>query len=270
MAHNHGGGAPPPSLDSYAPYFAVAGNPNSGKTTLFNHLTGLRQKVANYPGVTVEKVEGEIAEGSLTVRLIDLPGTYSLNSRSEEERIASEVITGIRGDTPRISGVVCVLDSTNLQRGLYLVLQVLETRVPIILVLNMMDELAARGGSIEVVKLSRLLGVPVHATSAVKGEGLEKLKRDLLGRAQTFRPRKLPLARPFSPDDLRKATLRQMFARRIAHSVIRGPRRTPYDHRFRGPVHVAPGGWAPSFHGRRGACVPINIHMGPSPHGRPG
>jgi ferrous iron transport protein B len=196
--------------------FAVAGNPNSGKTTLFNRLTGLRQKVANYPGVTVERVTGEMIEDGVSIGLVDLPGIYSLSRRSEEERIASDVITGRLPDTPPVGGVLCVLDATNLQRGLYLVLQVMETRIPVVVVLNMMDELAARGGRIDLGKLGRILGVPVQAASAVQGAGIAGIRRTLLKTARRT-PRRL--RRETGGEDLKAAVRRQEAARRIAHSV---------------------------------------------------
>ncbi|MBN8218364.1 MAG: 50S ribosome-binding GTPase, partial [Spirochaetes bacterium] len=153
--------------------FALAGNPNSGKTTLFNQLTGLRQKVGNYPGVTVERKMGTVRVDGIDLGLIDLPGTYSLSPKSEEERVAANVIAGTQDDGPELQGVVCVVDATNLERSLYLVLQVMEARVPVVLALNMMDELAARGGQIDLAKLSRILGLPVYPISARSGEGVE-------------------------------------------------------------------------------------------------
>lgn len=155
--------------------FAVAGNPNSGKTTLFNRLTGLRQKVANYPGVTVEKKVGLCQAENRILELVDLPGTYSLSPRSEEERIAAEVVSGLHPDLPPIQGVLCVVDATNLERSLYLALQVLDSGVPAVVVLNMMDELAQRGGRLDVAGLSKLLAVPVFPVSALKGEGIGTL-----------------------------------------------------------------------------------------------
>ena len=109
---------------------AVGGNPNSGKTTLFNRLTGLRQKVANYAGATVEKKLGEFKTSRTDVQLIDLPGTYGLTPTSEEERIAAEVILGMNKEVPRPDGVICVVDSTCLEKSLYLVLQVIDTGHP--------------------------------------------------------------------------------------------------------------------------------------------
>lgn len=202
------------------PRVAVAGNPNSGKTTLFNRLTGLRQKVANYPGITVERVTGEAVVGGRIVTLVDLPGIYSLSRRSEEERIASDVLTGVLGDSDRVSGVLCVVDATNLQRGLYLTLQILETGLPVVVVLNMMDELAARGGRIDLTRLSRSLGVPVLAASASQGAGVEGVRRALSDLVAGRRPGR---ARRPRSEGLASAVRRQEAARRIAHAVVKSP-----------------------------------------------
>src|SRR4051812_25553088 len=118
---------------------ALAGNPNSGKTTIFNALTGLRQKVANYPGVTVEKKTGRLnLPDGRNVTVVDLPGTYSLISRSPDEQVAMEVLRGLRPDTPAPDAVICVVDASNLQRNLYLVSQLIELGRPMVIALNMM------------------------------------------------------------------------------------------------------------------------------------
>src|SRR3954462_2196951 len=125
---------------------ALAGNPNSGKTTIFNALTGLRQKVANYPGVTVEKKTGrcKLPDGR-RANIIDLPGTYSLISRSPDEQVAMEVLRGLRPDTPAPDVVIVVVDASNLQRNLYLVSQLVELGRPLVVALNMTDVAARRG-----------------------------------------------------------------------------------------------------------------------------
>ena len=159
------------------PLIAIVGNPNSGKTTLFNLLTGLKQKVANYPGVTVEKKIGECySQHGKKLRLIDLPGAYSLNARSPDEAVLRDVLLGRRPDTPRPDRVVCVVDSANLERNLYMVSQVLELGLPTILVLNMIDVAVQREWRIDAAKLSELLGVVVVQTQAVTGQGLIELK----------------------------------------------------------------------------------------------
>src|SRR6059058_4414120 len=141
---------------------ALAGNPNSGKTTIFNALTGLRQKVANYPGVTVEKKTGRChLPDRRTATMIDLPGTYSLISRSPDEQVAMEVLRGLRADTPAPDAVIVVVDASNLQRNLYLVSQLIELGRPMIVALNMMDVAERRGLAVSAEKLETELGVPV-------------------------------------------------------------------------------------------------------------
>jgi len=165
------------SVASEIPLIAIVGNPNSGKTTLFNLLTGLKQKVANYPGVTVEKKIGECySQHGKKLRLIDLPGAYSLNARSPDEAVLRDVLLGRRPETPRPDRVVCVVDSANIERNLYLVSQVLELGLPTILVLNMADVAEQREWRIDAAKLSELLGIPVVKTQAVTGQGLIELK----------------------------------------------------------------------------------------------
>src|SRR3954454_7970398 len=150
---------------------ALAGNPNSGKTTIFNALTGLRQKVANYPGVTVEKktgrckLDGRAGDGGAGkeewIDLIDLPGTYSLISRSPDETVAMEVLRGLRPDVSKVDAVVVVVDASNLQRNLYLVSQLIELGKPMVVALNMMDIAERRGIKVSPEMLSQKLGVPV-------------------------------------------------------------------------------------------------------------
>src|SRR5579862_545500 len=141
---------------------AVIGPPNSGKTTLFNRITGLRQKVANFPGVTVEQHTGlaPLPDGR-EAWIIDLPGVYSLTPRSEDEQIAHDVLTGQRGDTPKPEAILLVLDSTNLGRHLMLAAPILALGVPTMVVLNMADDLRKRGGALNLAELSRDLGAPV-------------------------------------------------------------------------------------------------------------
>ena len=159
------------------PLFALIGNPNCGKTTVFNALTGLRQKVANYPGVTVEKKIGEcISQHGKRMQLIDLPGAYSLNARSPDEAVLRDVLLGRREDTPRPDRVICVVDAANLERNLYLVTQVLELGLPAILVLNMMDVAEEKHWRIDVTKLSEILGIPVIPMQANSGKGIIELK----------------------------------------------------------------------------------------------
>src|SRR5688500_8048378 len=156
---------------------ALAGNPNSGKTTIFNALTGLRQKTANYPGVTVEKKTGrcKLNDGSW-VDVIDLPGTYSLVSRSPDERVAMEVLRGLRKDTPPPDVVVVVVDASNLQRNLYLVSQLIELGRPLVVALNMVDIAHRRDIHVSAEKLQEKLGVPIVEVIGHKGRGIPELK----------------------------------------------------------------------------------------------
>jgi ferrous iron transport protein B len=161
---------------------AVIGPPNSGKTTLFNRITGLRQKVANFPGVTVEQHTGlAVLPDGRETWMIDLPGVYSLNPRSEDEQIAYDVLTGNRGDTPKPQAVLLVLDSTNLARHLMLAAPILSLDLPTLVVLNMADDLHKRGGALDLDALSAQLGAPVALISARQGEGLDRIYEFLAG-----------------------------------------------------------------------------------------
>lgn len=150
---------------------ALAGNPNVGKSTVFNALTGMRQHVGNWPGKTVERKEGQLTLGEQTITIVDLPGTYSLNARSLEEQIARDFIIH---EHP--NAVVNVLDVTNLERNLYLTAQLIEMEVPLVLVLNMLDMAAGRGLKLNPHALSSELGAPVVTMTASKGEGFPELK----------------------------------------------------------------------------------------------
>ena len=164
---------------------ALAGNPNAGKTSLFNALTGMRQKVANYPGVTVERKEGvwPLSSDGAHARLVDLPGLYSLDAASIDERIARDVITGRVSEVPRPDVVVAVVDATNLERNLYLTTQLLEMGRPLVVALTMVD--LAEGDRIEIDagKLSASLGVAVVPVVATRGRGLEELASAVISAA---------------------------------------------------------------------------------------
>jgi ferrous iron transport protein B len=151
---------------------ALAGNPNVGKSTVFNALTGSRQHVGNWPGKTVEKKAGIFKHGNQEVTIVDLPGTYSLSAFSLEEQIARDYLIE---EHPR--AVVNVVDATNIERNLYLTAQLLETGIPVILVLNMQDQADARGLKINTGRLSAMLGgIPVIDMVASRGQGLAELK----------------------------------------------------------------------------------------------
>lgn len=164
-----------PDTAVQTPLIALAGNPNAGKTTLFNALTGLGQKVANYPGVTVERKEGSWTVGGQYARLIDLPGLYSLDATSIDEHIASDVLRGEVSGLPRPDAVVAVVDATNLERNLYLVTQLFEYGIPVVVALTMIDVFEKQQHEINIDKLSESLGVPVVAVNASAGRGLEEL-----------------------------------------------------------------------------------------------
>ena len=177
---------PPPSrktkpLPSHV--LALVGPPNSGKSTLFNRLTGLRQKVANFPGVTVEHRIGKAkVDHGRDVVLIDLPGVYSLNPRSEDELVTHDILTGRRpGIEPE--AVLLILDCTNLGRHLLLAAPVLNLHLPTLVILNMADDLRARGGQVDIAALSAQLGAPVALISATTGEGIDKVFQFIAGTA---------------------------------------------------------------------------------------
>lgn len=155
---------------------ALVGNPNSGKTTLFNALTGLRQKVGNYPGVTVEKKEGRTPlPSNETARLLDLPGLYSLTPHSPDEIIAREVLMGMRTDTPRPDVILNVVDASNLERNLYLTSQLLDIGLPMVIALTMADSAEKEGVTIDAARLEQAIGVPVRVVVASRKQGIAEL-----------------------------------------------------------------------------------------------
>jgi ferrous iron transport protein B len=171
-----------------SPIVALVGNPNTGKTTLFNALAGMRQRVGNYPGVTVEKKTGRMRHGETTFDIIDLPGTYSLAPRSPDEMVAVDVILGRQDGQARPDVVVTIVDASNLERNLYLTSQVLELGVAVVVALNMTDVAKAQGLSLDAARLTRQLGVPVVAMQAHKGEGLNQLKEAIATAIQSPPP----------------------------------------------------------------------------------
>jgi ferrous iron transport protein B len=175
-----------------APLVALVGNPNTGKTTLFNALAGMRQRVGNYPGVTVETKKGRLRHAGQPLDLVDLPGTYSLAARSPDEMLAVNLLLGQQDGEPRPDAVVAIVDAANLERNLYLTTQVLELGIPVVVALNMMDLARGQGLEIDVARLASQLGVPVVPIQANKGLGLEELKRVVAGAVAGPPPAKAP------------------------------------------------------------------------------
>ncbi len=202
----------------------LLGSPNSGKTTLFNALTGLRAKVGNYAGVTVERREGEIVIEGRRAVVVDLPGTYSLNPTSPDEQIVNRVLDGELADAPE--ALIIVADACSLERSLLFVAQVLQRDIPICLVLTMTDELHARGGVLDLPRLERSLGVPVRGVVGHKGLGIGDLRR-LLARPEMWdRPHlRPPLAEseraPWVESVLASVLTRRPGAHRITDAIDR-------------------------------------------------
>lgn len=174
---------------------ALAGNPNCGKTSIFNGLTGSRHHVGNWPGVTVERRSGHSLAENLDLEIVDLPGTYSLAAQSEDERIASQFL----GD-PSVDAIINVLDASNLERNLYLTTQLLELRRPMLFVLNMTDDAERRGIHIDMAMLSELLGGPVVPTVGNREEGLEELKQALARLLRGEEPKARPISVAYGDD----------------------------------------------------------------------
>lgn len=171
--------------------FALAGNQNCGKTTLFNALTGSNQHVGNFPGVTVDQKSGEM-KGHRGCTVVDLPGIYSIRPYTQEEIVTRDFIIDGKPD-----GIINIVDATNIERNLYLTLQLLELRIPTVIALNMMDEVRAGGGSVDIKKISTLLGVPVIPISAAKGEGVSELADRIV---EVAKSRRLPAVYDFCGD----------------------------------------------------------------------
>jgi ferrous iron transport protein B len=172
---------------------AFIGNPNTGKSTLFNALAGMHARVGNYPGVTVEKKIGRFRHGDTTLRLVDLPGTYSLAPRSPDEMVSVEVLLGRQSDIGKLDAVACVADASNLERNLFLVSQVLDIGLPTVLILNMSDVARQRGSSIDVALLSKRLGIPVVTTEAHRRVGIEQVRQAIFAAAESGQPASVPV-----------------------------------------------------------------------------
>ena len=149
--------------------FALAGNQNCGKTTLFNQLTGSNQHVGNFPGVTVDRKSGAI-KGHPETEVTDLPGIYSMSPYSSEEIVTRQFIIG-----EKPTGIINIVDATNIERNLYLTMQLMELDIPMVLALNMMDEMRGNGGTVRINKMEAMLGIPVIPISAAKNEGVDEL-----------------------------------------------------------------------------------------------
>ncbi|MEL7659135.1 MAG: FeoB small GTPase domain-containing protein, partial [Bacillota bacterium] len=166
--------------------FALIGNPNSGKTTLFNQMTGSNQHVGNFPGVTVEKKDGPV-RGHKGVTVVDLPGIYSLSPYTAEEVVTRDFLIFDKPDA-----IINIIDATNIERNLYLTLQLMELNIPMILALNMMDEIRGNGISIDVQKLEEELGIPIVPIAANKNNGVDELThRAIKGAEAKLKPKNL-------------------------------------------------------------------------------
>ena len=201
----------------------LIGPPNAGKSTLFNQLTGLRQKVANYPGVTVEKRLGVARVGGVEVCLVDLPGVYSLDPRSEDERVTNDALKGDLADLGKPDAVVLVLDSTNLHRHLAVAGPVISLGLPTLVVLNMADDLHGRGGEIDADALSKEIGTKVALISARSGVGLAPVRQFLEGHTEPLAKVQLPVLQdvPGCHDWARKAGSAAGFRSPAAPEVTR-------------------------------------------------
>lgn len=187
--------APAAEADAATPVrCALIGPPNSGKTTLFNAFTGARAKVANFPGVTVQRREGRLESGGREIQLMDLPGTYSLKPESEAESVVRDVLTGENQAKGPPDALLLVVDATSVSRNLGLVAEAMQLRIPMILVLTMIDEVQARGQFVDVTKLSEILGIPVMGVVGTRGVGVSQLKVAMSRPEHWWQPSKLPPA----------------------------------------------------------------------------
>ncbi|HEX5341909.1 MAG TPA: ferrous iron transporter B [Duganella sp.] len=212
--------APQAPVTSRTPMVALLGNPNCGKTALFNRLTGARQKVANYAGVTIERKEGAFTTGAGNgFRVLDLPGAYSLSAHTPDEEITRDVVAGLRKGEAAPDVVVCVVNATNLRLNLRLVLEIKRLGLPMILALNMVDVAKKRGITIDAMRLSRELGMPVVETVAVQAGGEKSLLRAL----DALWPVPVSQPNPLSAIDAVGVEETQREVRRILELVVSSP-----------------------------------------------
>ena len=218
--HPKGSGHPLPEGTRLT--FALVGNQNSGKTTLFNQLTGARQHVGNFPGVTVDRKDGEI-RGVKNTLITDLPGIYSMSPYSSEELVSRDFVL-----TEKPKAIINIVDATNIERNLYLTMQLLEMNTPVVVALNMMDEMRGNGGSVDVNAMEAMLGTPVVPISAAKNEGIDELIRHAVHIAKY---QEVPLRQDFcGPDDQGGAVHRCLHA--VTHLIEDHARETGLPVRF--------------------------------------
>ncbi|MES2072420.1 MAG: ferrous iron transport protein B [Pseudomonadota bacterium] len=206
-----------------SPRIALVGNPNCGKTALFNRLTGARQKVANYAGVTIERKEGKFrAESGRLWHVLDLPGTYSLNAITPDEKITSDVVKGLRPDEALPDAVVCVVDATNLKRGLRIVLELKNLGIPMVLAVNMIDVAKKRNIHINIEALQETLGIPVVETVAVDPQGVDELLAGLEKLAGNLQSPSTPVspALPQSPENIQREA-NAILERAVSYADVR-------------------------------------------------
>ena len=192
-----------PVAAARSPMVVLVGNPNAGKTSLFNALTGSRQKVGNYPGVTVERKAGRLAlPDGRSIDLIDLPGTYSLSPRSPDEEVTRKVVMGDQAGERRPDAIVVVVDATNLRNHLRFVLELRRLGLPMLVALNMVDMAERDGTTVDAARLAAILGMPVIATVAVRRRGLGEIAEalvPLLAAAMPLTPVVIPASLPVIP-----------------------------------------------------------------------
>src|SRR5690606_11850140 len=213
-----------------SPHIALLGNPNCGKTALFNLLTGSRQKVANYAGVTVERKEGTLTTpAGVKLRVLDLPGAYSFNAISADEAITRDVVLGTFAGEQRPDLIVCVTDATNLKLNLRLVIEAKRLQVPLLLALNMMDVARKRGIRIDVPALQRELGIPVVETIAIHSHGASQLLDSIDTYLKNAGPHTATVPQPWHAPSVSDVLSTQQEVRRVLAACVTAPPTTSLD-----------------------------------------